>query len=151
MDRLILRIKLLHENANNKVFAEPGEVLGSAIQPPNLKNIDSAINSLKFSGGLEWKGEEFFLTSLGRLYVDVPIDITYTKLLVVSQLFGTYYDVIWLVSILSQAKNPIRRGTINRNYNRYYKDVNNSENNQNCDFLALLILCENARFAHKYN
>lgn len=36
LDKLILRIKLLHEGEKNEIFADPGEVLGSAIQPPNL-------------------------------------------------------------------------------------------------------------------
>ena len=119
------------------IFSDPGEVLGSAIQPPNLKNIDSAINSLIFSGGLEWRGDKLILTNLGRFYVDIPIDITYSKMLVVSQLFGTFYDMLTLVSILSQSKNAIRRGTIERWYDEFYSIFNNS---YGCDFIGLLIL-----------
>ena len=124
------------------IFADPGEVLGSAIQPPNLKNIDSAINSLIFSGGLEWRGDTLILTNLGRFYVDIPIDITYSKMLVVSQLFGTFYDMLTLVSILSQSKNAIRRGTIEKYYSAFYSKFNNS---YGCDFIGLLILYEEAK------
>ena len=30
----------MEETSEGDIFADPGEVLGSAIQPPNLKNID---------------------------------------------------------------------------------------------------------------
>ena len=40
LDRLILRIKLIHENETSRIFEDPGEVLGTAIQPPNLTHID---------------------------------------------------------------------------------------------------------------
>ena len=58
LDRLILRIKLLHEselakNSPTPIFSDPGMVLGRAIQPPSLKNIDASIKSLMFNGGLE--------------------------------------------------------------------------------------------------
>lgn len=36
------------------------------------------------------RDEQFFLTELGRFYIDIPIDITYCKLLVVSLLLGTF-------------------------------------------------------------
>ena len=65
-------------------------MLGSAIQPPNLKNIDTALKSLQFCGGLDFREGQFFLTELGRFYIDIPIDITYCKLLVVSLLLGTF-------------------------------------------------------------
>jgi HrpA-like RNA helicase len=137
LDKLILRIKMLHEEEKSAIFADPGEVLGSAIQPPHLKNIDTAINSLKFSGGLEWRDGQFHLTKLGRLYVDVPIDITYCKLLVISQLFGTYEDILTLVSILSQSKNILRRYNIDKKYTSYYDTL---KTDYNCDFLGLLAL-----------
>ena len=121
-------------------------MLGSAIQPPNLKNIDSAINSLIFSGGLERRGDTLILTNLGRFYVDIPIDITYSKMLVVSQLFGTFYDMLTLVSILSQSKNAIRRGTIEKKYTDFYSIFNNS---YGCDFIGLLILYEEAQKKQK--
>lgn len=34
------------------IFKDPGRVLGKAIQPPALKNIDAAIKSLLENGGL---------------------------------------------------------------------------------------------------
>jgi HrpA-like RNA helicase len=52
------------------------------------------------------------MTKLGRLYIDIPIDITYCKLLVMSKLFGHYDDILILVSILSQSKAAIRKSSI---------------------------------------
>lgn len=52
LDKLILRIKMMHENDRSDLFRDPPEVLGTCIQPPRLESIQSAINSLKFSGGL---------------------------------------------------------------------------------------------------
>ena len=36
LDKLILRIKLMHENDKRELFADPPEVLGTCIQPPRL-------------------------------------------------------------------------------------------------------------------
>ena len=44
--------------------------------------------------------------------MDIPIDIAYCKLLVIAQMFGTYDDMVILVSILSQSKNAIRRNKV---------------------------------------
>lgn len=82
------------------------------------------------------------MTNLGRLYIDIPIDITYCKLLVISQIFGTYYDMLDLVSILSQTKNVIRRASIDRNYKVYYEACSTP---YNCDFIGLLMLFENGK------
>jgi HrpA-like RNA helicase len=146
LDKLVLRIKLLHEGEGSELFRDPGEVLGSAIQPPLLRNIDSAIRSLQFCGGLELKGEDFVLTNLGRLYVDLPIDITYCKLLVLSRLFGTYDDILILVSVLSQSKSPVRRHTIEKNSLKYLQAVDNPES---CDFLSLVSLYRRTESARK--
>lgn len=111
--------------------------MGSAIQPPNLKNIDTAIKSLQFSGGLELRDDQFFITDLGRLYIDIPIDITYCKLLIISLLFGTFEDILIIVSILSQSKNAIRKGNIDRNYVKFYETM---DNEGSCDFISLVKL-----------
>lgn len=78
------------------------------------------------------------MTQLGRFYIDIPIDITYCKLLVVSLLLGTFDDIVTLVAILSQSKNSIRKGNIDRNYTSYYDRQTMSERNHTCDFVALI-------------
>lgn len=60
----------------------------------------------------------------------------------ISQLFGTYNDILTLVSILSQSKNAIRRNNVDRSYMSFYDLV---ENEQNCDFVSLLALYEKTK------
>lgn len=60
---------MMHEHDKSDLFRDPPEVLGTCIQPPRLESIQSAINSLKFCGGLEQRGDEFLITDLGKLYV----------------------------------------------------------------------------------
>lgn len=62
---------------------------------------------------------------------------------------GTFDDVIILVSILSQSKNAVRKGNIDRNYAAFYQAM---ENAHTCDFLALVNLykaSENSRNRHQ--
>lgn len=73
-----------------------------------------------FCGGLKHLDDNLVLTNLGRLYVDLPIDITYSKMLIMSILFGTFDDIIILVSILSQNKNPFKKQNIEKNYLKYF-------------------------------
>ena len=47
-----------------------------------------------------------------RIYVDIPLDILYSKMLVFSMMMGTYEDILILVCILSQNKNAFRKSTI---------------------------------------
>ena len=69
------------------------------------------------------------------MYVDLPIDISYAKLLMVSIMMGTFYDALALVAILSQNKNPVHRREIENGFFTYFNQISNSEY---CDFLALV-------------
>jgi HrpA-like RNA helicase len=110
-------------------------VLGRAIQPPALKNIDASIKSLMFNGGLELMNDEFHLTDLGRLYIDLPVDIIYSRMLILSMILGTFDDIIILVTLLQQAKNPFRKQGLERKYMEYWELI---ENEQLCDFYGLV-------------
>jgi HrpA-like RNA helicase len=122
---LILRIKLIHENENGSIFEDPGEVLGTAIQPPHLKHIDEAITSLILCGGLTVENDRLLLTKLGRIYVDIPLDIIYCKMLIFSMLMGTYEDILILVCILSQNKNAFRKSTIEKRPLDFFETMTN--------------------------
>jgi HrpA-like RNA helicase len=62
-----------------------------------------------FNGGLELINEQFHLTDLGRLYIDLPVDIIYSRMLILSMILGTFDDIIILVTLLQQAKNPFKK------------------------------------------
>ena len=49
------------------------------------------------------------MTDLGRLYIDLPVDIIYSRMLILSMILGTFDDIIILVTLLQQAKNPFKK------------------------------------------
>lgn len=55
------------------------------------------------------EGDDIHLTQLGRFYVDLPIDIVYSRMIILSIIFGVYDQMLVLVAILSQHKIPFRR------------------------------------------
>ncbi len=77
---------------------------------------------------------DLHLTELGRFYVDIPIDIVYAKMLILSVLFGVYNEVLKLVAILSQHRNPFRKDTQNNRPLDYWEAMATSEL---CDFYSL--------------
>ena len=79
--------------------------------------------------------DKLILTKLGRIYVDIPLDIIYCKMLVFSMLMGTFNDVIILVCLISQNKNAFKKSSIERNPLDYFEKMSNSER---CDFIALI-------------
>jgi hypothetical protein len=61
-------------------------------------------------------------------------------------MFGTFYDALILVSILSQNKNAIHRRDIERNFYNYFDKISNHEY---CDFLALVNLFKDEEESRK--
>lgn len=104
LEKLILRIKLWEH-------AEPVIVLGRAIQPPQLNRIEQAINNLRNNGALTEATNETAsgnLTPLGRVFAELPIDIKYSRLIMLSFAFDLIEPGIIIASILSQDKSLIR-------------------------------------------
>ena len=75
------------------------------------------------------------LTKAGRIYVDIPVDILYCKMLIFSILMGTYEDILTLICVLSQSKNAFRKSAIERFPLEYFETISNDER---CDFLSLV-------------
>lgn len=86
-------------------------------------------------GGLRVEDDKLILTKLGRIYVDIPLDIIYCKMLLFSMLMGTFDDILILVCILSQNKNVFRKNAIERHPLDYFEIMSNE---QRCDFVALI-------------
>lgn len=125
LEKLILRTKLLHSNEKRNqvddfLFNDPGMVLGRAIQPPSLKNIDSSLKSVIFNGGIELREGNWEITDLGRLYLDLPVDVIYARLLIISLLLGTFDDMLILVSILQQSRSPFKRAGVQKRFIDYW-------------------------------
>ena len=82
LEKLILKIKVWG-------LDEPALILGRAIEPPLLKHIDAAILNLKNYGALTVQSEESesgLLTELGKVYSELPIDIKFGRLIMLSKI-----------------------------------------------------------------
>ena len=92
---IILKIKVWNSGE------EPEVVLGRAIEPPYLKHIDKALVNLKNYGALTVTSENCksgILTDLGKVYSELPIDIKYSRLImlcknqfILIKLFNLYF------------------------------------------------------------
>lgn len=85
LEKLILQIKIWNKY-------EPTEILGRAIQPPIIRDIGIAIKTLQETGALtlskDEDGSSGEITSLGRVFVNIPCDIKITRLFLFGIPFG---------------------------------------------------------------
>ena len=111
LEKLILKIKIWDENIRNsgsenntcKLLREPEKILGRAIQPPDIKHIDKAIYNLHTYGALRKQEQgSGILTKLGSVYAELPIDIKYSRLIMIANAFGLIEPAIINSCIISQ-------------------------------------------------
>ena len=129
LEKVILKIKVYEK--------EPKEILGRAIQPPKIKAIESAIMNLKNCGALtvdDTMSPSGQLTELGKVYAELPIDIRYSRLIMLSYTFGLTEIGIIASSILSQEKKLFK--AYNNNRNNLYKSKLKFAMGTNCDIIA---------------
>lgn len=102
------RISLEHVILKLKVWDvfEPDIILGNAIEPPCLGNIENAIINLINFGAIQTdKKKSGILTELGRIYAELPVDLKYAKMLITGFIFGYTKVFIYFTALLSQEKN----------------------------------------------
>jgi len=83
LEKIVLKIKIWDSGE------EPEVILGRAIEPPFLKHIDKAITNLKNYGALTVASEDCksgVLTDLGKVYSELPIDIKYSRLIMLCKI-----------------------------------------------------------------
>ena len=89
LEKLILQIKLWNRY-------EPDEILGRAIQPPELRDIYNAVKNLQQTGALTIpppivtegghamsnQSEKYKpkITALGKIFVNLPVDLKITRI-----------------------------------------------------------------------
>ncbi|XP_074032862.1 tudor domain containing 9 protein spindle E isoform X2 [Leptinotarsa decemlineata] len=94
LERIVLQAKLL--NLNNT----PQQILALALNPPNLRNIELTVLSLKESGGLlqtckgKYSATDGDITFLGRVMALLPVDVRLSKLIVLGHLFSCLEETI---------------------------------------------------------
>lgn len=93
LDLLVLRSKILD-------MGTPIEILGLAMSPPNLIDIHNTIKILKEMGALYrlkdncYTLDDGIITYMGRIMVDMPIDIQLTRLIIFGYLFSVPSEAI---------------------------------------------------------
>lgn len=95
LDKLVLKVKQLN-------LGTPQEILGRAIQPPDMHEVILTENYLKEMGALN---EENNLTWLGKVYADMPCDVKISRLCLFGYIFNCIHDALSMGSILSQEKS----------------------------------------------
>ncbi len=91
LEKVVLQVKLLN-------LGSPAEVLGKAIQPPEVESIEKAIQSLVDAGALD---AEERVTFIGRIFSSLPLDIKISRLMIYGHVFGYLYESIIIASLLS--------------------------------------------------
>jgi ATP-dependent RNA helicase TDRD9 len=104
LDLSILRVKMLD-------MGPPKELLGLALNPPDLADIYHSVLQLKQVGAFAvkvTKGQQVFydeedgdITTLGRIMSNLPIDIRLGKLVIMGHVFDCLEDCIIIAACLS--------------------------------------------------
>lgn len=98
LDSIILRLKTLQQFQNRT----PQDVLANVMEPPEVNNVDTAIQRLKDIGALDSDEE---LTALGRHLAALPVDVKIGKLIVFGAIFCCLDSVLTIAAALSN-KSP---------------------------------------------
>lgn len=100
LEQLVLKVKLLD-------LGEPKAILGIALAPPNLDDIEKTIMLLKEVGALaslrsgDVNPHDGDLTFLGRVLGSLPLDIRLGKLIMFGHVFGALDEMIVISACLS--------------------------------------------------
>jgi HrpA-like RNA helicase len=132
LEKDILKLKIWGQG-------EPDEILGRAIQPPAYAKIVKTISNLIDFGALTLPNEKEpsgLLTELGKIYAELPLDIKHSRLIMVANAFNLVTPAVIVVSVLAQDRKIFKTDDI---YNTsLYKELMNSANLSDCDFLLMI-------------
>ncbi|KFP26058.1 Putative ATP-dependent RNA helicase TDRD9, partial [Colius striatus] len=96
----VLKIKQLD-------MGSPKAMLSSALSPPRVRDIERTIRELKELGALrtcvqtDENPDDGEMTSLGRILVDLPVDLRLGKLIVLGHAFGCLEECLIIAAALS--------------------------------------------------
>ena len=132
LEKVILKLKIYN-------CGEPRDILHQAIDKPSDLAIDHSIINLFYYGALREcdNSESGILTTIGKIYAELPIDIKYSRLIMLSRGFNMIDFGIIVASILSQDKSIFKELNI-KNYSRelFYKTICKYCNNSNSDIIG---------------
>ena len=132
LDKIILKIKVYSNE-------EPYKILQECINCPNENEVNKSIKKLKFLGALSMTNNENLsgnLTYLGKIYAELPIDIQYSRLIILTSFFNLIDIGIIIASICSQEKKMFNSKLLKNRYELYQIKKESEFQNQNCDFIC---------------
>ncbi len=98
MARVDLTNVVMHVKALNFPNMDVKSVLGATIEPPDPQRIDIALEALRVAGALD---TEENLTALGRILLQIPVDVHVGRLVLYGSFFRCLDDALTLAAILS--------------------------------------------------
>ncbi|EJD03954.1 P-loop containing nucleoside triphosphate hydrolase protein [Fomitiporia mediterranea MF3/22] len=98
MKRMDLTNVVMHVKALDFPGMEAEEVLARTIEPPSVERVTAAMESLKIVGALD-EGKK--LTSLGRLLLQLPIEVQLGRLVLLGSFFKCLDPALTLAAIFS--------------------------------------------------
>lgn len=101
LDKLILKVKLFELGA-------PRDILGRALQPPNLDEVERTELYLQEMGGLD---DLLNVTWLGKKYSDMPCELKVTRLCFFGYMFGCMREALVIASALAQDRSLLLQPT----------------------------------------
>lgn len=98
MKRMDLSNVVMHVKALNFPNMEVEDVLAATIEPPESNRVAAAIQNLKMVGALD---ERKNLTSLGRVLLQLPVEVQMGRLVLYGSLFKCLDEALTLAAILT--------------------------------------------------
>ena len=146
LENPILKLKLYEPNY------EPNDILLRTITPPNEELIFRTIfrlekmgaltkgsilsnNSFSFYNDKKLNYKSGFITTVGKIFAELPLDIKYSRLIVISYALGEIDLGITLAAILSQDR-PIFISSEKINRYNLYESKNYFSLGKECDFIT---------------
>ncbi|KAJ8924323.1 hypothetical protein NQ315_007116 [Exocentrus adspersus] len=148
LERIVLQAKALN------LKHTPAQILALALNPPNLKNIQSTILTLKEMGALLqtcrgiMSNSDGDMTYLGKVMSKLPVDVRLSKLIVLGQLFSCLEETVIIAagcSIQNIFSIPFQQ-----KFNAYKKLLVWADGSAS-DLIALLNLYQVWRTCHRDN
>ena len=99
LDKLVLKGKYLIKHT----FPDIGlkELLSKVIQPPEVAQVNNALELLASLGALSQNSEDANVTLLGQIVTVLPVDVSFGRLVVFGTLFGMTCDAVVMAVALS--------------------------------------------------
>ncbi|KAK0198308.1 P-loop containing nucleoside triphosphate hydrolase protein [Armillaria mellea] len=98
MARVDLTNVVMHVKALNFPNMDVKSVLGATIEPPDPQRIDIALEALRVAGAIDIEEN---LTALGRILLQIPVDVHVGRLVLYGSFFRCLDDALTLAAILS--------------------------------------------------